>query len=425
MKPTQTRRFRRRSTPSRSEGTFFKKESQQEQSFFGETTHDSFFPPVAAPTQNVQRKCAECEKEEKKVHRMENKKEEDKKLMREEDKKEEDSIQKKEDSKEEKEKLQKKEAGTTSASSPGVSNYISSISSKGNPLSAQANHFFSSRMGYDFSKVKIHTGKDAADSAKDINAKAYTVGNNIVFNEGQFNTESVEGKKLMAHELTHVVQQNDGLVNRLQMKKENDAEPSGQFIDQQNATSEANANEELLNEPVPVSDISTKGRPSRETVFGKSVRFEGKTDAEFDGGRGQTKDLKGVKANDCKGCSGNECLTITGTFEITYTVTTSVKLPSVPEGLTPCQQAVVKDAIDNKIAPHEQEHVSAFNSYNGIVQLPINYTGCKDGLLQYLQDINDSDGIIRKAAAKDKSSALDPFYVDVDLDCKEPETPPK
>lgn len=411
MKPTQTRRFRRRSTPSKSEGTFFKKENQQEQSFFTESSQDSFFPPVAAPTQSIQRKCAECEKEDKKVHRMKDKKEEDK-------------IQKKDDNKEE-EKLQKKESGSISASSTGVSNYVSSLSSKGNPLPAQVNQFYSSRMGFNFSNVKLHTDKQAAESAKNINAKAYTIGNNIIFNEGQYNTESEEGKKLMAHELTHVMQQNNGRVTQLQMKTENDGETTDQPVEQEQTESEADANEELINEPVAISDITTKGQPSRDTVFGKSVRFEGKTDADFDGGRGQTKNLKAVRAKDCNGCSGDECLTITGTFEITYTVTTSVALPSVPEGLTPCQQALVKDAIDSKIAPHEQEHVSAFNTYNGNVKFPINYTGCKDGLHQYLQDINDADGITRKAAAKSKSDALDPFYVDVDLSCKEPDAPPK
>ena len=62
-------------------------------------------------------------------------------------------------------------------------------------------------MGYDFSNVKVHTDKEAVESAKAVNAKAYAVGNNVVFNEGQYNDESSEGKKLMAHELTHVLQQ--------------------------------------------------------------------------------------------------------------------------------------------------------------------------------------------------------------------------
>ena len=252
MKPAFTRRYRRRNTPSRSEGTFFKKESQQEQSFFGESSHDPFFQPTVAPAQIIQRKCDKCE-EDKKMQRAEDKKEEDKKVMKKAEKKEEEKVMKKEDKKEkekvmrtedkkeeekaqrqpekkeeekihraadkkeeekvmkmeekkEEDKVHKKEAGTSTSSGKGVSNYISSLNGKGNPLPPQSNHFFSSKMGYDFSDVKIHTDKEAAESAKAINAKAYTIGNNVVFNEGQYNTESGEGKKLMAHELAHVFQ---------------------------------------------------------------------------------------------------------------------------------------------------------------------------------------------------------------------------
>jgi len=221
------------------------------------------------------------------------------------------------------------------------------------------------------------------------------------------------------------MQQNSGQVKRLQMNPLNESSTSGLTIDDSVAENEAMQNEEAINEPVPISDVTTFGRSSADTVFANTVRFTGKTDANFDGGVGQTKNLKATKAKDCTGCSGNECVTITGTFEITYSVTTNVTLPPVPEGLTLCQQKRVRDAIDNKIAPHEQQHVSAFNTYNGKVQFPINYTGCKGDFEQYLQDINDKDGIARKAAAKAKSDSLDPFFVDVDLDCKEPELPKK
>lgn len=132
--------------------------------------------------------------------------EEKDKVQKKEDKKEDEKVMKKAEEKDKKdEKIQRKETAT---SSPGVaSTYISSMHGKGNPLSADANAFFSSRMGYDFSDVELHTGKEAADSAKELNAKAYTVKNNVVFNEGQYNPDSTEGKKLMAHELTHVAQQ--------------------------------------------------------------------------------------------------------------------------------------------------------------------------------------------------------------------------
>lgn len=209
MKPSILRRIRRR-TASHEAGNA-KKENAQEQSFFGEASAEHFFQPAAV----VQRKCAECEKEEK-VLRTTDKKE-DEKLHKKEDKKEDEKLMKKEEKKEdlssvpselEEEKLQKKEAAGPSISQGTVCGYVSSISSKGSPLPAHANQFFSSRMGYDFSNVRVHTEKEAATSAKEINANAYTIGNHIVFNEEQYNTESGDGKKLMAHELTHVMQNN-------------------------------------------------------------------------------------------------------------------------------------------------------------------------------------------------------------------------
>ncbi len=79
-------------------------------------------------------------------------------------------------------------------------------------LSDETNTFFKSRIGHDFSHVKIHTGKDAEESANDLNARAYTVGNHIVFNRNEYNPHSYEGKKLLAHELAHVMQHEHGAV---------------------------------------------------------------------------------------------------------------------------------------------------------------------------------------------------------------------
>jgi len=63
------------------------------------------------------------------------------------------------------------------------------------------------RPGYDFSHVRIHTGAKAAESAAALNARAYTVGHNIVFGQGQYVPSSLETRRLLAHELSHVVQQ--------------------------------------------------------------------------------------------------------------------------------------------------------------------------------------------------------------------------
>ena len=68
------------------------------------------------------------------------------------------------------------------------------------------------RLGADFSEVRIHQGGSAAESARAVNAQAYTVGNDVVFGSGRFDPASPEGQRTLAHELTHVVQQREGAV---------------------------------------------------------------------------------------------------------------------------------------------------------------------------------------------------------------------
>jgi len=70
----------------------------------------------------------------------------------------------------------------------------------------------SSGRGYDFSNVRVHTNERAGESARALGALAYTVGNNIVFDAGRFAPRTSEGRSLLAHELTHVVQQGGGPV---------------------------------------------------------------------------------------------------------------------------------------------------------------------------------------------------------------------
>jgi hypothetical protein len=69
---------------------------------------------------------------------------------------------------------------------------------------------------YDFSHVRVHDGARAAESARAMRASAYTVGNNIVFGEGQYSPGVTAGQRLLAHELTHVAQQGEGVNNSIQ-----------------------------------------------------------------------------------------------------------------------------------------------------------------------------------------------------------------
>jgi len=81
------------------------------------------------------------------------------------------------------------------------------LSDSGRPLDQALQQDMGRRFGHDFSQVRVHTGSTAEQSAQDINAHAYTAGHNIVFGAGSFAPGSHEGRKLIAHELTHVVQQ--------------------------------------------------------------------------------------------------------------------------------------------------------------------------------------------------------------------------
>ena len=83
----------------------------------------------------------------------------------------------------------------------------------GSPLGGAVREDMESRFGTDFSDVRVHTGEDAHASAKAVNAHAYTVGSNIVFQRGAYEPESPAGRTMLAHELTHVVQQRSGPVD--------------------------------------------------------------------------------------------------------------------------------------------------------------------------------------------------------------------
>jgi len=80
------------------------------------------------------------------------------------------------------------------------------VRSRGEPLNPATRTFMESRLGHDFSQVRVHTDSSAAESAKAVNARAYTVGEHVVFGSGQFAPATGRGQLLLAHELAHVAQ---------------------------------------------------------------------------------------------------------------------------------------------------------------------------------------------------------------------------
>ncbi|MFJ6675391.1 DUF4157 domain-containing protein [Actinosynnema sp. NPDC091369] len=87
------------------------------------------------------------------------------------------------------------------------------VRSGGAPLDAGVREDMESRFGQDFGDVRVHTGGAAHESAKSVNAQAYTVGSDIVFQNDRYDPASDSGRHMLAHELTHVVQQRNGPVD--------------------------------------------------------------------------------------------------------------------------------------------------------------------------------------------------------------------
>jgi len=81
------------------------------------------------------------------------------------------------------------------------------LRSPGQPLDPSTRDFMESRFGCDFRNVRVHSNARAAESARAVNARAYAIGSNIAFDRGGYSPHSVAGRRLLAHELTHVIQQ--------------------------------------------------------------------------------------------------------------------------------------------------------------------------------------------------------------------------
>src|SRR4051794_13992363 len=94
------------------------------------------------------------------------------------------------------------------------------------PLDLNTRAKMESRFAHDFSRVRIHTDELATRSARAVQAHAYTVGEDVVFARGRFNPASNEGRRLIAHELTHVAQQSSGPL--MLARQPADAEPAGE-----------------------------------------------------------------------------------------------------------------------------------------------------------------------------------------------------
>jgi len=106
--------------------------------------------------------------------------------------------------------LMRKAEGGGGVATQALSNQLSSTKGGGSPLPNSTNGFMSNAFDNDFSNVKVHTDGNAVQMNQGLNARAFTHGSDIYFNKGEYSPNTSDGKRLLAHELTHVVQQGGG-----------------------------------------------------------------------------------------------------------------------------------------------------------------------------------------------------------------------
>src|SRR5215813_14017218 len=145
-----------------------------------EPTHDRAPLDGSGAPPRIQRLCAECEEEMQRKAAVED---------------EEPRVQ------------AKREGAGLEDGAAAISRYVDSLSGRGEPLAPSTRAFMEPRFGVDFSAVRIHADAAADRSAAHINSLAYTTGPHVIFRAGRYDPASQAGRRLLAHELTHVVQQ--------------------------------------------------------------------------------------------------------------------------------------------------------------------------------------------------------------------------
>ncbi|WP_299551349.1 DUF4157 domain-containing protein [Seonamhaeicola sp.] len=145
--------------------------------------------------ENVQAKCDDCEKEET-VQKMAEEEEPVQKMEEEED-----AVQ----MMEEEEAVQARSNNPNP--SPSIEPGLRRSKGRGSKLSGDAKSQMEQGFGADFSHINIHTDSEAVQMSQELGAQAFTYGNDVYFNTGKYDPNSKEGKHLLAHELTHTIQQ--------------------------------------------------------------------------------------------------------------------------------------------------------------------------------------------------------------------------
>jgi len=150
------------------------------------------------------------------------------------------------------------------------------ISSTGRSLDASIQRAMEDRMGDSFGDVQVHTGSTAAAACESINARAFTVGNHVAFNSGEYDPSSAEGQHVIAHELAHVRQQTGGAVSMLpqeDLELEVDPDPALE------REAEATAQQVMEDGPVVINRMGTEMHIQR-SVKGDGMLYDAVDDLQ-------------------------------------------------------------------------------------------------------------------------------------------------
>jgi hypothetical protein len=153
-----------------------------------------------------------------------------------------------------------------------------------------------------------------------------------------------------------------------------------------------------------------------------NVSLHGETSGTYDGGTSVVGKPKVAPAKGCDCPEEDPCLRATGTIAVTYHVDVTIGMPSMPGGLSECQQGRVRAFLRDVLGPHEQEHARRLRTYNGTTRRTYSITGCgraglESAMSSQLQQMHDDEAAARATASDQLSAAIDPFNRPIDLDC--------
>ena len=175
--------------------------------------------------------------------------------------------------------LQRERSEEPAAETPRSSVHDVVSSGGGDALDTDTRSDMEARLGADFSDVRLHTGSAAHESAAEVGARAYTVGNNVVFQRDAYDPASHEGRTTLAHELTHVIQQRQGPVDGTESAGGiRVSDPSDRF------EREASANADRVMSqpgpaPTPAVEAASVSAPDRSAPVQREVDDAGAADA--------------------------------------------------------------------------------------------------------------------------------------------------